>query len=131
MTSIGTFVLDKDFLCLRIFFQSRNATRDILDSFFFPSLEVSIESFSKCPHIHLEDLNFHPGDMLHGEHRFFRGIHAADRTAIIMLLLSRSDTLEKCDFLRFSMIRRSTSDMASPRTCGAEHSLKFKACHHI
>src|SRR4030042_5791047 len=99
MISPGILILNKNILCLRILFQSRNATRNVLNPFFPPSFEVGIEPFSKGPHIHLEDLNSHARNVLHGEHGLFGRIHTADRTAIITLLFSRSHALEECDLL--------------------------------
>ena len=66
--------------------------------------DVSIKILPVGPNIHIEDRRLCLGMVLLEDDRLLHGVHAADRAAIVPIMIPRSHALDKGDLLRLPMI---------------------------
>jgi hypothetical protein len=81
-------------------------------------------------HVHHKDMHVQAGLVLLGDHGFLGGVHAADRGAIIMALVSRTDALQEGHTLRRSMIGWSM-DMTQSRSGGGQQALELEGSDYV
>ena len=120
-------------MCLRIFPEVRDARPDVADPIILLGpFDILVEVFSIGPHIHEEDGGLHLGGMFFRDHRFLRGIHAADRRTVALpnVRIPRSDALNPCHLTGVPAVRGS-QNLTFEGTGGREESLELNARNDI
>ena len=68
--------------------------------------------------------------MVQSQHGFFGGVHAADRRAVVVVLVPRADALQKGNALRLGMVRQAR-DVAFCWARGAQEPLELHGRDHV
>ena len=99
----------------------------VLDPELDRPIVVGVEPLSEGAHVHVEDraLQVIAGVLL-GDDRFLRRVHAADRRAVVVLLVSRADALDERDPFRRPPVRR-PQDVPAGRAGRREDPLELDA----